>query len=239
MTNEDKGTVMSNETTDANKDSLSRRGLLKVLAAGLLAAPLLPQLLSAYSTGTGTGRTKMLIIYYSFSGNTKYIAEKIREKTGGDVFEIETVKTYPAEYSALTEEAKRELQAGDLPALKKNPPDMSSYDLILVGGPVWWYTVATPVMSFLRQADFAGKKVSAFCTHEGGIGKYFPHFKEQAKNAVVLEGLDLYKPRQARKGEVDKALDTWLGKLQKKIASSPFFIERDLPMARSGLHDQA
>jgi flavodoxin len=216
MTKEDKGTVMSNETTGANKDSLSRRGLLKVLAAGVLAAPLLPQLLSAYSTGTGAGRTKMLIIYYSFSGNTKYIAEKLREKTGGDVFEIETVKTYPSEYSALTEEAKRELQESDLPALKKNPPDMSSYDLILVGGPVWWYTVATPVMSFLRQADFAGKKVSAFCTHEGGIGKYFPHFKEQAKNAVVLEGLDLYKPRQARKGEVDKALDSWLGKLRKK-----------------------
>jgi flavodoxin len=216
MTNEDKGTAMGNETTDTNKDSLSRRGLLKVLAAGMLAAPLLPQLLSAYSTGTGTGRTKMLIIYYSHTGTTKYIAEKLSEKTGGDLFRIETVKTYPGQYSALTEEAKRELQEGDLPALKKGPPDMSSYDLILVGGPVWWYTVATPVMSFLKQADFKGKKVAAFCTHEGGIGKYFPHFKEQAKNAVVLEGLDLYKPRQAKKGEVDKALDSWLGKLQKK-----------------------
>lgn len=158
----------------------------------------------------------MLIIYYSHTGTTKYIAEKLSEKTGGDLFRIETVKTYPGQYSALTEEAKRELQEGDLPALKKGPPDMSSYDLILVGGPVWWYTVPTPVMSFLKQADFKGKKVAAFCTHEGGIGKYFPHFKEQAQNAVVLEGLDLYKPRQARKGEVDKALDAWLGKLQKK-----------------------
>jgi flavodoxin len=210
---------MSNKTKDGSKVDLSRRNLLKVTAAALLAGavtPLLPHLGSAQSTATGTGREKMLIIYYSHTGNTKYIAEKIREKTGGDVFAIETVKTYPAEYSALTEEAKRELQAGDLPGLKKNPPDMSSYDLILVGGPVWWYTVATPVMSFLRKADFAGKKVSAFCTHEGGIGKYFSHFKEQAKNAVVLEGLDLYKPRQARKGEVDKALDSWLGKLRKK-----------------------
>jgi flavodoxin len=207
---------MSNNKVDADKADLSRRGLLKALAAGVLAAPLLPQLLSAYSTSTGTGRTKMLIVYYSLSGNTKYIAEKIREKTGGDMFVIGTVKTYPSEYSALTEEAKRELQENDLPALKKGPPDMSSYDLILVGGPVWWYTVATPVMNFLRQADFKGKKVSAFCTHEGGIGKYFPHFKEQAKNAVVLEGLDLYKPRHARKGEVDKALDAWLGKLRGK-----------------------
>jgi flavodoxin len=207
---------MSNETKDGSKVDLSRRGLLKVIAAGLLAAPLLPQLLSACSAETGTGRKKMLIVYYSHTGNTKYVAEKIKEITGGDLFEIQTVKTYPSQYSALTEEAKRELQEGDLPALKKGPPNMSSYDLILVGGPVWWYTVATPVMSFLKQADFAGKKVSAFCTHEGGIGKYFPHFKEQARNAVVLEGLDLYKPRQARKGEVDKALDTWLGKLRKK-----------------------
>ncbi|HTZ41110.1 MAG TPA: flavodoxin, partial [Syntrophales bacterium] len=181
-----------------------------------LAAPLLPQLLSAYSAETGTGRKKMLIIYYSHTGNTKYIAEKIKEKTGGDLFEIQTVRTYPSQYSALTEEAKRELQEGDLPALKKAPPNMSSYDLILVGGPVWWYTVATPVMSFLKQADFAGKKVSAFCTHEGGIGKYFPHFKEQAQNAVVLDGIDFYKPKQSRKDEVDKALDAWLGKLRGK-----------------------
>ncbi|HVO67871.1 MAG TPA: flavodoxin [Syntrophales bacterium] len=157
--------------------------------------------------------TQAMIIYYSLTGNTRSIAEKIREKTGGDVFEIKTMRTYPTEYSALTEEAKRELQTGDLPALKQNPPDMSSYDLILVGSPVWWYTVSTLVMSFLKQADFTGKKVSAFCTHEGGIGKFFPHFKKQAKNAVILEGLDLYNVRQAGKGEVDKALDSWLGKL--------------------------
>lgn len=216
---DNRGTVMSNETKNANKVGLSRRNLLKVTAAGLLvwaASPLIPFLGSIHSNASGAGRTKMLITYYSLTGNTKYIAEEIRKKTGGDVFVIETVKTYPAEYSALTEEAKRELQAGDLPALKKGPPDMSSYGLILVGSPVWWYTVSTPVMSFLKQADFAGKKVSAFCTHEGGIGKFFPHFKEQAKNAVVLEGLDLYKPRQAGKGEVDKALDSWLSKLREK-----------------------
>ena len=84
----------------------------------------------------------------------------------------------------------------------------------MVGSPVWWYTVSTPVMSFLKQADFAGKKVSAFCTHEGGIRRFFPDFRNQAKNAVVLEGLDLYKPRQAEEGEVHKALDLWLRKLQ-------------------------
>ena len=169
---------------------------------------------SAHSAATGAGSTKVLVVYYSLSGNTKSIAEMIREKTGGEGFEIETVKNYPAGYSECIEEAKRELQTRDLPALKKSPPDMSSYDLILVGSPVWWYTVSTPVMRFLNQADFAGKKVSAFCTHEGGVGRFFPHFNEQAKNAIVLEGLDLYKPRQTGEGEVHEALDLWLGKLR-------------------------
>jgi flavodoxin len=159
---------------------------------------------------------RVLVIYYSLTGNTKSIAETIQNKTRGDLLEIETVKDYPAAYSEIVEEAKKELETGELPALKKSPPDMSSYDLILVGSPVWWYTVSTPVMNFLTQADFAGKKVSAFGTHEGGVGKFFPHFKEQAKNAVVLEGLDLFKPRQASEGEVDKALDSWLSKLREE-----------------------
>ena len=169
---------------------------------------------SAHSATTGAGSTKVLVIYYSLTGNTRSIAEIIREKTGGDVFEIETVKKYPADYAGIIKEAKRELEAGELPALKQSPPDMSSYDLILVGSPVWWYTVSTPVMSFLKQTDLAGKKVSAFCTHEGGVGKFSSHFKEQAQNAVVLEGLDFYKPRQAEEGEVYKALDLWLNELR-------------------------
>ena len=93
---------------------------------------------------------------------------------------------------------------------------MSLYDLILVGGPVWWYTVSTPVMSFLKLADFSGKKVSAFCTHEGGVGKYSLHFKEQARNGIVLEGLDLYKPGQTKEDEIHKTLDLWLSKLKGK-----------------------
>jgi flavodoxin len=208
---------MSSGTKDVKEVELSRRNLLKLTAAALLggaAISLLPHPLSAHSAATATGSTKVLVVYYSLTGNTKSIAEMIRGKTGGDIFEIETVKKYPADRPGTTKEAKMELEKGELPALKKSPPDMSSYDLILVGSPVWWYTVSTPVMRFLTQANFAGKKVSAFCTHEGGVGQFFPHFKEQAKNAIVLEGLDLYKPRQAEEGEVSKALDLWLGKLR-------------------------
>lgn len=159
------------------------------------------------------GHAKMLVMYYSLSGNTKAVAEKIQAKTGADIYRIETVRTYPSAYNPLIEEAKRELNENDLPALKGTLPDIASYDLVFVGGPVWWYTVATPVMQFLKQADFAGKKVAPFCTHGGGVGQYFQHFKQQAKNAVVLEGLDLLGDR-ARSASTDKALDAWLAKIR-------------------------
>ena len=182
------------------------RLLLSLLFACLILTP-------TAATAAAGWQPKVLIVYYSYSGNTKAVAEKLQAKTGGDVYRLETVRTYPSEHKALTDEAKRELEENDLPALSGTLPDLSSYDLILVGGPVWWYTVATPVMQFLAQADFAGKKTAAFCTHGGGVGQYFPHFKEQAQNAVVLEGLALW-GNQVKDAATDKALDAWLAKLR-------------------------
>ena len=155
---------------------------------------------------------KVLIVYYSFSGVTKGIAEKLQKLTCGDLFEIQTVKTYPS-YDACVEEAKRELESGNLPDLKGTPPDISAYSLILVGGPVWWYTVATPVMNFLKKADFAGKKTAMFCTHAGGVGKTLPHFKEQVKNASVFAGIDFYNPQGKNELDLQKKLTDWLDNL--------------------------
>lgn len=123
----------------------------------------------------------MLAIYFAYSGNTRVVAEKLQARTGADLHRVETVRSYPVEYRALTDEAKREQEQNDPPQIKNPTPDMPVYDLILVDGPVWWCTAPTPLMRFLRQADFAGKKTAAFRTHAGGVGQYFPHFKEQAK----------------------------------------------------------
>lgn len=152
---------------------------------------------------------KTLIVFYSLSGVTRRIAEILQSKTQADMVEIETLRTYTSDHN----EPKKELDTGQLPELKSPPPDMSGYDLILVGGPVWWYTVATPVMRFLQQADFQGKKVAAFCTHMGGLGQYFPHFQKQASHAEVMDGLDIFKPTRSKAAATEAALDEWLGKL--------------------------
>lgn len=111
---------------------------------------------------------KVLIAYYSLSGNTKDIAEAIRSKTGGDIFRIETVQSYPEEYRATTAQAKREINEGFHPELKGKIDNIAQYDIIFIGSPNWWGTIAPAVSSFLADYDLKGKTVIPFITHGGG-----------------------------------------------------------------------
>ena len=89
---------------------------------------------------------KTLIIYYSLSGHTKDIAAKIQKMTGGDMYEIKTVdklNTVPWFYLIL----RQQLKDKKYPALSGELPDLSRYDTIFVGSPVWWYTVSTPMLT--------------------------------------------------------------------------------------------
>ncbi len=111
---------------------------------------------------------KILIAYYSWSGNTKEVAEAIQEKTNGTLFRIETVQSYPEEYRATTEQAKKEINDGYRPALKDKVSDIAQYDVIFIGSPNWWGTIAPAVSSFLSSYNLKGKKVIPFITHGGG-----------------------------------------------------------------------
>ncbi len=167
-------------------------------------------LVPARSAAGEAGNQKVLVIYYSLSGRTKAVAERLQRKTGADLYEIQTVKTYPRTYPGVYDEPKRELEENDLPALQSAPPDMSGYDLILVGAPVWWYTVPTPLMQFLLDADFAGKTVASFCTYDSTLGQYQPHFAQQVRNGIVREGICLSYPHRIPEQELEARLDTWL-----------------------------
>lgn len=158
---------------------------------------------------------KTLIVYFSQTGNTDYIARELQKKTGADIFRIETAIPYPAGYQAMTDAVKKERETGNLPALKGLPEKIASYDLILVGSPVWWYTISTPVMSMLNQIDFSGRKTAAFCTHGGNPGTFFTDFEKQAKNAIVLDGYEIYKPQSKAPVVISESLDAWLNALQK------------------------
>ena len=132
---------------------------------------------------------KILVAYYSYSGNTRFAAEEIQKATGGTLFEIVPVKAYSTDYNECVAEAKKEIRAGFKPELKSVTPDLSKYDVIFVGTPNWWSTMAPPVLTFLSSGNFAGKTVIPFATSGGsGIGKTNERLAPSCKGAKLLEG---------------------------------------------------
>lgn len=145
------------------------KNLLKRTLAALTAVSTLssPSIAAETPAAIATPK-KILIAYYSWSGNTKEVAEAIHKKIGGDLFRIETVESYPEEYRATTTQAKKEINEGYHPKLKNSIKDIKQYDTIFIGSPNWWGTIAPAVSSFLASYDLTDKKVIPFITHGGG-----------------------------------------------------------------------
>jgi flavodoxin len=132
---------------------------------------------------------KILVTYFSQTGNTREIALQIAAATGADVFEIVPEHAYPADYSAVVEQAKRELRSDFRPKLKTKAPNLGAYDVVFVGSPCWWGTVAPPVMTFLESQSLSGKTLVPFMTHEGsGMGKSIADIERLSPGAKVLDG---------------------------------------------------
>ena len=205
---------MSNETKDANEMDLSRRNLLKLAVAGLLAgvaAPLFPHLSSTCAAATGAGRKKVMIVYYSRSGNTREIASLIHRSMGGDIFEIQVVKPYPEDYEEVKKIAMQEQQSGFRPALKTKVKNIGSYDVIFVGTPIWWGTISAPVKSFLSEYDFSGKTVVPFITHQGsGLGRSVADISKLCPKTTLLDGLAIW-GRNAKTAQND--VSAWVRRL--------------------------
>lgn len=155
---------------------------------------------------------KVLLIYYSLEGNTHNIASRIQKMTNADLFEIETVEEYPSA-PAYFWVARQQLK--NLPKLKTAIPDVSSYDLIIVGSPVWWYTVSTPMLAFLAECDFKGKTVVSFATNGGNVGDFFNDFKKKIKNAKVIDiKIDFKKVSTEEPNALNEKISNWLDKLK-------------------------
>jgi flavodoxin len=133
---------------------------------------------------------KILVAYFSHSGNTRVIANQIHENVGGDIFEIVTVDPYPTEYNAVVDQAKQEQEDNYRPELATGVENMSSYDVVFIGYPNWWGTMPMPVFSFLEEYNFSGKTIIPFCTHEGsGLGKSVEDITKICPQSTIQKGL--------------------------------------------------
>lgn len=172
---------------------LTRRNLLQMASAGLITSVAAPILSFAPSSMAAEKRTgKVLIAYYSRTGTTRELANQIQQRVGGDLFELKTTHSYPKEYRATTNQAKKEQEDNFRPQLAAEPQNIESYGLIFIGFPTWWDTLPMAFFTFLERYRFAGKTLIPFCTHEGsGLGRSVSDIKSLCPKSTILEGIAL------------------------------------------------
>lgn len=154
------------------------------------------------------GDGKVLVAYFSHSGNTKKIAEGIQSKTGADIFEIKTVNAYSDDYNTVLDEAKAELNDKARPELSEKVADMSQYQTVIIGYPIWWGDMPMAVYSFLDEYDLSGKTVLPFCTHGGsGLSGTDKNIQSEEKEAKVTDGIAI---SDSSLDDADGDIDEWL-----------------------------
>lgn len=133
-----------------------------------------------------------LVVYYSYSGITRRLAEDIALITDGNLRELKPQKPYSFSYNTAVKEAREEIEKGYCPPLLEGAEAIENTDVIFVGSPNWLKTFAPPVLSFLRAVDLSGKTIIPFCTHGGGgFGRMIEDYKKECKNSIIKDGIAL------------------------------------------------
>lgn len=159
----------------------------------------------------GLQMTKILVAFFSRSGNTQVLATLIQQRLGGELCEIAPEERYPADYNAVVEQARKELAADARPPLAATVEDMASFEVIFLGYPNWCSTIPMPVFTFLEAYDFSGKTIVPFCTHgSGGLGRSVSDIRKLCPTAHVLDGL-------AIRGDSVKAAEDTVSAWQQKL----------------------
>lgn len=157
-----------------------------------------------------SGDKKVLVVYFSHTGNTRTIAGYIHETVKSDLVEIKTVDTYTDDYDTLLAQIREEVASGYCPPLTTKIENLSSYDVIFIGYPIWVETAAPPVRSFLTTHDLAGKTVVPFCTSGTSSAEAsYRLIRSLCPKSTVLEGI------QIRRGTYDTAYERVIAWLQK------------------------
>lgn len=134
---------------------------------------------------------KKIIVYFTYTNNTKMIAEQIKEKLNCDILEIKTVIPYSKDYDTVVNDEQNSEASNYLPEIQNINIDLSNYDEIILGTPVWWYRPVPAIRTFLTQNDLTGKRIIPFATNAGWLGKTFKEIKSLCPNSKVEDGMNI------------------------------------------------
>ena len=145
---------------------------------------------------------------YITKGNTEVVAEYIQQITGADLFKVERKVDYAKDYRTCIQEAQVEQRKGELPELKRYLDNVDGYDVIFIGGPIYWGTLPQPMFTQLSRLDFKDKIIMPFSTHEGsGLASIVRDIKEYAPNADIRKGLAIV---GSNVGSAKPQVDRWI-----------------------------
>ncbi len=160
--------------------------------------------------------SKKLIVYYSYTGHTKMIAESIQKKLKCDILEIKPVKPYSTDYQTVVDEEQNNESAKKTPEIEKIDEDLNNYDEIIVGSPVWWYTIVPVIRTFLKENDLSGKIIKPFATNAGWLGRTFQEIEKLCSNSTVDKGMNIVFTEDYNENELVTSpdeVDKWIESL--------------------------
>ncbi|RRO11195.1 flavodoxin [Pectobacterium aquaticum] len=150
-------------------------------------------------------------------GSTQYIAQIIQQQTGGELFRIETVTPYPVQHDSLLQYAEKEQKENARPVMKAKVQNLTDYDTVFIGYPIWWYKMPMVLYSFLEQHDLQGKTIIPFTTHGGS--RFSDSLREiarlQPNSQLITEGLAISR-NDVTDDETITDVINWLGKLPRE-----------------------
>lgn len=155
---------------------------------------------------------KSLVLFYSWSGNTRRIARIIAEKTGADLRELRPEADYPQNYDEVLSQARDEIQRKQYPSLRPMDMDWSAYEAVYLGTPNWWSTTAPPVTAFLRKMMPTDKTIIPFCTHGGGGEGEIAHVVRS--HCIGCDVLPLLSVREDGGAQAETLVAQWLKRIK-------------------------
>ena len=132
-----------------------------------------------------------LVVYFSYTGNTRMIANKIKKKLNCDILEIKTVIPYSEDYQSVVDDEQNSEASNHLPEIQDITINLSKYDEIILGTPVWWYRPVPAIRTFLTKSNLSGKTIKPFATNAGWLGRTFKEIQTLCSNSKVDNGMNI------------------------------------------------
>ena len=159
-----------------------------------------------------------LVVYYSYTGNTKKVVSMIQQRISCDVLEIQPAHPFSQNYQEVVDEYQNNSIDNKEVEIEPIHFNLEKYDEIIIGTPVWWYTISPPIITFLKKYDLTGKTIYPFATNAGWLGHSFADLEKLCPNSKVAPGMNIVFDANTRDKCItsEEKINNWIDHLSKK-----------------------